>query len=255
MSPAAWLRRHGESLLIPIVGAALYAALVFTSGAGAIAEAVAALFFVAVLFIYLGLRRLRVHASASRLASIGDPDKLLELVARELPRRLVPATRMPLYIFQAMAHNLRRDWTGARASLDAAEVRANQRSTRSWHLLWAAADIHTRTGAGDSAGARRTYQKVVEPFRRLIPAAGVELIAVECEARIALAEGNPARARALVMPLVKDVRLGEGARAQLHAIAAEAAATEGDAAAASEHAAFARKLAPKSRLVDESVAA
>jgi hypothetical protein len=241
----SWLRRHGESLLAPVAGAALYAALVSTAGAGAVASVIAALFFIGVLMMYLGLRRLRVHASASRLASIGDPDQLLALVERELPRRLLTGTRMPLYIFRAMAYNLLGNWDRARQALNDAGIRPGQRSTRSWHLVWAAADIHTRTGSGDAIGARQSYVALVMPFRRLVPAAGVELIAIECEARILLAEGNPAAARVCITPLIKDIRLGAGVRAQLRAILAQAAAAEGDVAGAAEHAAAARKLAPK----------
>jgi len=247
-----WIKRHFETVLAPVLVAGLYAALVLSAGAGTTAQVVAAMFFLVVLALWLSFRRLRVHAAASRLAAIGDPDGLLKLVERELPRRLVPATRTPLYIFRAMGHNLRGDWAEARRALDAADIKPGQRASRSWHLLWAAADIHTRTATGDAAGARVSYDKLVAPFRKLIPGAGVELIALECEARLALVDGDPAGARERIAPLVKDIRLGSAARGQLYALLAEAATAEGDDAAAAEHAAAARKLAPRCHLLADA---
>jgi hypothetical protein len=73
----------------------------------------------------------------------------------------------------------------------------------------------------------------------------IDLVASEAEARIALAEGDAARAKELVAPMTKDIRLGPGARAQVHALLAEVLTAEGDAAEAAVHAKKARELAPK----------
>ncbi len=244
----AWLQRHGESVIAPVVLASLYAVLMLTSQAGRTAEIVAAMFFVAIIGLYFGVRRLRVHASASRLAAIGRPDQLLELVARELPRRLTAGTRAPIHVFAAMAHNLLGEFAAARRSLDDAGIVPGTKALRSWQFLWAVADVHTRTASGDAEGARRTYARAIQPFRG-IAVGGVELMAIEADARIRLADGKAAEARELVAPMVKDIRLGPAARGQLHALISRAAAAAGDDAAATAHADQARALAPRCALV------
>jgi hypothetical protein len=114
--------------------------------------------------------------------------------------------------------------------------------------LWAAADIDARSQLGDAASAR-DVREIVVPFARVMPARGISLIADECEARVRLAEGDAAGARALVAPLVKDIRLGPGARAQLYAIQSRCDAALGDATAAAASAQKARDLAPHANLV------
>ncbi len=244
----AWLRLHGEAWLAPFALAGLYAALVLNSAAGRTAQVVAAMFFVALILLWFGVRRLRVHAAASRLAAIGQPDELLALVERELPRRLTAGTRAPLHVFAAMAHNLRGAPAAARRALDAAGIVPGGKALRSWQFLWATADVHARCTTGDLAGARTTFARAIEPMNR-VGSGGVELMAMEALARIRLAEGEPATARELVAPMVKDVRLGPAARGQLHALLAQIAAAAGDEAEAADHAARARALAPRCALV------
>lgn len=251
MKVPAVIRRHAETVVAPLALASLYAALMLTSGAGGTSQVIAAMFFVFVFGLYVAFRRLRVHAAASRLVAIGRPDELTKLVERELPRRMTSGTRAPLHVFAAMGHNLAGDFAAARRSLDESGIRLGKKELQSWQLLWAAADIHARTATGDLAGARASYARTVEPYSSRPSSGGIELIAIECEARIKLAEGNPVRARELIAPLAKDIRLGPAARAQIHAILAEAAAAEGDLETAATQAAKARELAPKCNLVRE----
>jgi hypothetical protein len=151
-----------------------------------------------------------------------------------------------------MAHNMLGDFAAARAALDKAGIVPGGKRMRAWQFMWAAADIHARAAQGDVAGAKKTYAAAITPMRTFA-SGGVELVAIEAEARIKLAEGDAAGARELIAPLVKDVRLGPGARGQLHALLAEAAAKAGDADAAATHRAEAKKLAP--RVVMDAAAA
>lgn len=255
MTLPPWVRHYGDAVAMPIMLVCIYTAFVLTSGATGAARGLAALFLVVVLALWLGLRRLRVHASAARLAAIGEPEQLLALADEQLVRRWLRNGDTSLHIYRAMAHNLAGRPAEARLALDAADVRPGKRASRSWQLLWAAADIDTRTQVGDAAGARATFEKIVVPFAQIIPARGIALIAAECEARVRLAEGDAAGARALVAPLVKDIRLGPGARAQLYAIQADCDAALGDDAAATASAAQARKLAPRCKLTAVGAAA
>jgi hypothetical protein len=241
----SFIRRHAETVVAPLAVASLYAALIITSEAGESAQVIAALFFFCVLGLWVGFRRLRVHAAASRLVAIGRPDEMAKLVEREVPRRWTTGTRAPLHVFAAMGHNLAGEYEAAKTSLATSGIRLGAKEHQSWQLLWAAADIHARTALGDVAGAKASYARTVAPHRALPMTGGVELVAIECEARIALAEGDAARARELVTPMTKDIRLGPGARAQLHALLAQALAAEGNAADAAVQAAKARDLAPR----------
>ena len=224
----AWLRKYLDTVIAPLALAGLYAWLMYNSGAGRLAAVVAAMFFVAIIMLWFGVRRLRIHASASRLAAIGRPDELLELVERELPVRLTAGTRAPMHVFAAMAHNLKGDAAAARRSLDLAGIVPGSKALRSWQFLWAAADIHARTATGDVAGARATFSQGIAPLRPRA-SGGIELVIIEAEARIKLAEGDGDGARELLEPLLKDVRLGPGARAQLKTLSDQAGAAAGGA--------------------------
>lgn len=242
MSP---IRRHAETVVAPVAVALLYAALILSSGAGKTSQVIAAMFFVVVLGLWIAFRRLRVHAAASRLVAIGRPDELEKLVERELPRRWTPGTRAPLRVFAAMGRNLEGKFAEARAELDKAGIRLGSKDSPGWQLLWAAADVHARTGMGDLAGAKASFAKGIAPHLRGAMTGPVQLLVEECQARIALAEGDARRARELVAPMTKDIRLGPAARAQAHALLAEALAAEGDAEGAAAQAAKARELAPR----------
>jgi len=249
-----WFRRNIDTVIAPIGLATVYAWFIYTSQAGRIAEVMSGMFFVALIWMWFWMRRLRVHAGASRLAAIGRPDELLAMVDKELARRITHGTRAPMHVFAAMAHNMKGDPAAARKSLEASGITPGGKYQRSWQFLWAAADIHARTALGDVEGAKKTYAKAIAPMRAMAMS-GVELVALEAEARIKLAEGDAASARKLVAPLVKDVRLGPGARGQLHALLAQAATKAGDSEAAATHLAEARKLAPQCVAPAESAVA
>lgn len=249
MKLSPWLRHYGDAVFMPVGLVLVYIAFVVTSGASEVAAAVAAMFCAVVVTLWLGFRRLRVHASAARLAGWGEPAPLLALADEELARRWLRSGDTALHIYRAMAHNLAGRPADARKALDASKLKLGNRKQRSWQLLWAAADIDTRTALGDAAGARAVFDAVVVPFTRILPGRGISLIGDECEARVKLAEGDAEGARKLVLPLVKDIRLGPGARAQLHAILAACERKLGDDAAAEAHAKKARDLAPNANLV------
>jgi hypothetical protein len=238
-----WFSRYFDTWIAPIGLATVYAVFIWSSESNRMIDIISGMFFVGIIAVWFWVRRLRVHGSASRLAAIGRPDELIALVQKELPRRLTHGTRAPMHVFAAMAHNLLGDFAAARRSLDDAGIVPGERRNRSWQFLWASADVHTRTATGDIEGAKKTYAKAIATMRPM--GGGIELVAAEAEARIKLAEGDAAGARELIGPLVKDVRLGPGARGQLHALLALAADKAGDAAAAETHRAEAKKLVPR----------
>ncbi|MEZ4401045.1 MAG: hypothetical protein R3B06_13555 [Kofleriaceae bacterium] len=249
MTIPRWLKYYGDTIVIPLLLALLYLVFAITADLSGVADVVAAVFLVVVVGLWLAFRRLRVHASAARYAAIGEPDKLLAMADEELARRWFPVGRAPLHVYRALAYNLAGQPSEARAALTASQIKPGERATRSWQLLWASADIDARTRLGDAAGARKTFEQVVVPFRSVAPSGGIELIAAECEARVRLAEGDAAGARDLVLPAVKEMRLGPAARAQLYAIVAQCERALGDDDAAAAAAAKARSLAPTCDLV------
>lgn len=244
MTIPRWVRYYGDAVVVPLALVAIYAAFTVTSDAAGAARVLAAVFMCVALALWLGFRRLRVHAAAARFAGIGEPEPLLALADEELARRWLSTGTTALQIYRAMAFNQLGRPEDAKLALAAAGVTPGKRKARSWQLLWGAADVEARTRLGDAAGARATYERVVKPFTLLLPGRGIELIAVECEARVLLAEGDAAGARALVAPRVKDIRLGPGARGQLYAIVAACDAKLGDAEGAAAATAKAKELAP-----------
>jgi hypothetical protein len=236
-------------VVVPLVLVLVYVTFTVTSNATGTARVLAALFMFVALAMWLGFRRLRVHAAAARYAGIGEPEPLLALADEELARRWLSTGTTSLQIYRAMAFNQLGRPADALAALKAAGVRPGQRKSRSWQLLWGAADVEARTRLGDATAARATYAQVVKPFTMILPGRGIELIAAECEARVLLAERDAAGAKALVTPRLKDIRLGPGARAQLYAILAACEAKLGDADAAAAAKAMALELAPQCALL------
>lgn len=255
MTVPRWWSRWGETVLVPLGLVLMYLALVETSGARGAARYIALFFLLIVLGLWFGFRRLKLHAQASRLAGVGEPDALLALVERELPRCLTEASRRPLHVHAAIAHNLRGDFAAARRSLDASGLLAPTRRTRGWAALAAATDVTTRSETGDVAGARLAFDRNVAPLATLAPYGGMELVARECQARLALAEGDAAGARELLTPLAKNIRLADASRAQIHALLARAADALGDGEARATHAAAARSMAPRCKLLPDGFAA
>ncbi len=249
MTLPRWVRYYGDAVVVPLALVLVYVTFSVTSNAEGIAQVLAAAFMFIALAMWLGFRRLRVHAAAARFAGIGEPEALLALADEELARRWLTAGKMSLQVYRAMAFNQLGRPEDARAALKLAGVTPGKRDSRSWQLLWGAADIEARTRLGDAAGARATFEQAVKPFTMLLPGRGIELIATECEARVRLAEGDAAGAKALVTPGLKDIRLGPGARAQLYAIVGACEAKLGDADAAAAANAKALELAPQCALL------
>lgn len=243
------VRHYVDAIVVPIALILLYITFTISANATGPAAVLAAIFMLIALGLWVGFRRLRLHAVAARLSAIGEPAQLMTLADDELARRWFPAGKTSLHIYRAMAFNLMGQPAEAQTALAASGVKPGARSTRAWQLLWSATDIDARTRLGDAAGARKTLDTVLKPFVRMMPSRGIELIATEAEARVLLAEGDAEGARALVAPFVKDIRLGPAARAQLYAIVAASERTLGDVAAAEAAAAKARELAPACTLV------
>lgn len=243
------VRHYGDAIVVPIALILLYIAFTISANATGAAAVLAGIFMLIALGLWVGFRRLRLHAAAARLAAIGEPAQLLTLADDELARRWFPAGKASLNIYRAMAFNLMGKPTEAQAALVASGVKPGARATRSWLLLWSAADIDARTRLGDAVGARKTYDTVLVPSVMLMPSRGIDLMTNEAEARVLLAEGDAEGARAKVTPHVKDIRLGPAARAQLYAIVAASERKLGNDAAAEAATAKALELAPAVALV------
>ena len=76
MNLTARLRHYGDAIVVPMGLALVYLAFVVTSNATGTARVLAAAFMLLALAMWVGFRRLRLHAGAARLASIGEPARL-----------------------------------------------------------------------------------------------------------------------------------------------------------------------------------
>jgi hypothetical protein len=234
------------SLAVPVTMTAAYVILILVSDVAGVARWLLLLALGAVLVIWVLFRELRSHAAISRMLAVGEPDEVIRIAEAELGKRLTTKGKVPFWIYLAGGHELRGDWAEARLALDKTPLAAVPARTRdTWGLLHASYDVACRLETGDAAGARKVFDDVIAPAAKRTRGPGIELLVAEGTARLALVEGDPASARDTFQKLARDVRLGPAPRAIAHALAARAADALGDAAAADEHRAQARKLAPK----------
>ena len=189
--------------------------------------------------------------------AVGDADRVLEIVARELAGRR--RGRAKLLAARAFAYEVRGAWADALAAADDATATVERELPPQPRAFFAAKLAAVRVAAlvatDQLDAARAIYDREIARLdiahggalvqRQRAELAGVARLAA---ARIALAGGDEARARELLQLVIDDIRAGAFQRAGAHHYAAEVADAAGATAAAAKHRAEVAKLAPTSWL-------
>ena len=175
-----------DTYAVPAILVSTYLVLIATSEMSR-GIAVLTLFMLAgVIALWLAYRELRLHAAASRLASIGEPDELMVLAEKELDRRLLERSKVPFRIYVSIAYQLRGEWDEARRALARVDLgKLGGRTRRTWSLLHAAQRValagHTLRGACwrynvGAASRRLPNEDVSHPRHRRVPVHDVQPI-------------------------------------------------------------------------------
>ncbi len=224
--------------MMPIIMAAAYAFMAATSESDNTAKAWMGTAFLFVLVVWWIFRITTSTAALARAMSVGDPERILELVPA---KSKTASARMQ----RAFAYEMRGSW--AEAIESAATVREAPRATPDVIGAAAAVRVGALVESGDAAGARAVYD--AELARALVtPGSHHELArsARLASGRVAWAEGDLDAASVAIERVMRDVRSGAAARAIAHAYAARIAEARGDVTAATTHRAEAARLAPGS---------
>lgn len=234
----------GELAVIAIFAAA-YGVLVAASEASNTVKVIILIAFALGFLLWSTARELRVHASASRLGAIGEPDELIELADKQLARRRAARRRVPFYIYKALAYSMKSEWDEATKILegiDFGSLRGNAR--RTWQFLYYNNLLACRLFTGRTEDARAIYEEHVAPFAETVKSPGTELTARESRAKVLFFEGEHDEAAEIFSDLTNEIRIAQASRALYHHFLAAIAGEKGDTDTAARHRAEADELAP-----------
>lgn len=234
----------GEIAVLAMIGSA-YGVFVAVSEASSTVKVIILIAFAFAFLLWTTARELRVHATASRLGAIGEPDQLIELADTQLARRRSARRRVPFFIYKALAHSMKAEWDEATKILediDFGSLRGNAR--RTWQFLYYNNLLACRLFTGRAEDARKIYEEHVAPFAEMVKSPGTELTARESRAKLLFFEGERDEAAEIFSALTNDIRIAQASRAHYHHFLAAIADDRGDADIAARHRAEAEELAP-----------
>lgn len=225
----------------------LLVALILRWSGGLTPQALAAAVALAALTFYLGARRARqTLARIQYHLAVGEPDKLLALVDRQLRHRRSPAARGPLLVFRAAGQSMQGDWEGALATLDEVDPEAMPEPGRAvWQFGYWGARFGCLVFTERIEEARRVLEQHIEPLAGTeeLRHAGDAVTAARAE--LAFCDGEYERARPIFERLVADGRVPPASRAVFHYFLGRIADEEGEGGQARRHFSRAVALAPR----------
>lgn len=248
--------------LVPAMMTVAYIFMALTAETDSTGQAWMAVGLAFVLVLWWIFRLLTSGAALARAVAVGDAERILAIVDRELRGR---RRRARLLAARAFAHEVRGGWSDALATTEPAAAAIERELHGRARVTLAAKVAAVRVAALAETGrvgeARAVYQAELAPLgagrggaAKAATAAyrlrGIELdgVALLAAGRIAWAERDEAAATAHLQRVIDDIRAGSFQRASAHHYAALLAESRGDAAAAARHHAAAAKLAPHSWL-------
>lgn len=236
--------RIAELIVLFVVALAWLAFVVF-SGATGIAKALMGVGFAFALMLMFTIRELKQHATISRYAAIGEPDKILEIADAQLSRRRSPKRRVPFQVYKAIAQGMKGEWEDVIETLEAIDFeRMGAKARRTWQFLYYNNLLAAYCFTGRVAEARTMFDDHIEPFGTIVRSPGTKLAISESRAKLHYFEDDLDEARKGFESLVDDVRLASAARALYHYFLGLVARDQGDADRSAEHFRKASELAP-----------
>jgi hypothetical protein len=195
----------------PILMSLCYTILALTSETDTTGKAWMAIGFLFVLILWMTFRLAVEGAGLARALSVGDADKVLAITNKQLAKRGNAQVRAPYLVHQALAHELRGDFTAALASAEAAKP-----VTPADKLLQTSVKMLALVEAGRVADARALMaeldERVAATDRRLQIVS--HHYAHLARARVLLAEGQGDAGRAELAKISDDIRAGHAIRAR-----------------------------------------
>nr|HEX4314663.1 hypothetical protein [Kofleriaceae bacterium] len=243
--------------LVPAMMLLAYVFMAATAETDTSGQAWMGLGFVFVMVLWWIFRLTTSSAALARAVGVGDADRMLEIVRRELPGRT--RGRAKLLAARAFAYEVRGAWADTLTSADEARAAADAELVGpllgTYRAKLAAARVAALVETKRVGEARAAYDAELAPAdiahggalvqRQRIELAGVVHLAA---GRVALAEGDAAAAMAELQRVLDDVRAGAFQRAGAHYYAARICDARGDSAGAASHRTEVGQLAPASWL-------
>jgi hypothetical protein len=209
-----------QSWGVPVVMTGAYAVLMWSSDTDTTGKAWMAIGLAMVLVVWWLFRTLTAVAALSRAVAVGDVVRTLELVDEQLPRRKQPAARAPLFVARARALELRGDWAGVIAALDAAAIsKISEKQRPTWQIFGASARIGALLETGEVADAKRILETELVPATTALDPRvhrTSQLHVSLAIGRVAAAEGRPDEAKPLLQAVLDDIHAGGALRALAH---------------------------------------
>jgi hypothetical protein len=195
----------------PILMSLCYTILALTSETDTTGKAWMAIGFMFVLILWMTFRLAVEGAGLSRALAVGDAEKVLSITKKQLAKRSNDQVRAPYLIHEALAHELRGDFSAALTSAEAAKPVAPADK-----LLQTAVKMLALVDANRAGEARALVteldERAVATDRRLQIFA--HHYAHLARARVLLAEGQGDAARPELAKITDDIRAGHAIRAR-----------------------------------------
>lgn len=220
--------RFIASWFVPVIMTMAYVVLALTSQTDATGWAWMSIGLAFVLVLWWMFWILANGAAMTRAVAVGDAERVLEIDKR------------PLHA--AVAFELGGDWAKALSAVR----RAHPKKPRD-QVVAATTEISALVETGEIAKAREVVDQTKPIVARMNERLeGASHIAARlAEGKVLACERKNAEALAMLQKVIDDVRTGQRTRALAHHYAAQAAAADGQHAAADKHRERAKTLAPQ----------
>ena len=239
-----WFRRSWP-ILVVAGGCGLYLS---QSGASTATKVVIGVVCMVGLLLWKAVRNLRLHTTVNRLAALGQPDAMLDIIEPELASSASAAVRLPFSVYKATALALRGNWAEALDLLERVKPEGVRGAPgRTWRFLHANQRMICLCFVGRVDEAEAVLTDELEPFAVAVRSPATQVIVDEARARLAFFKERHDESKERFSALLEDERLVPSSRASYHYFLARIAELSGspdDQASAAKHRERAAKLAP-----------
>jgi hypothetical protein len=208
-----WVWTLIASWFVPAIMTGAYIVLAMLADTDAIGLGWFGIGLLFVLCIWFLFRQLTQTAALSRAMAVGDAESLLEISTHALASKFVLG-RSELVLYQAVAYELRGEWTDALAAVERAHVApAGKKRLR---VIADAVTITAFVETGELAKARGVLDTQLAPVAATLDDridAQLVIAARLARGRVLVAEHDP-EARTLLRRVIDDVRTGAATRAR-----------------------------------------
>lgn len=228
-------------MLVVAGGCGLYLS---QSDAGTGTKVVIGLVCMGGLILWFTVRNLRLHTTVNRLAALGRPEEMLEVVEAELATSRSAQVQVPFSVYKATALSMQGKWAEALELLErVAPARIIGAPGRTWRFLHANQRMTCLAFVGRVEEAETVMTEELEAFAIAVRSPATQVIVDEARAKLAFFKERYDESRERFAKLLSDQRIMPSSQAMYHYFLARIAEASGSGDAA-EHRARAAELAP-----------